>query len=77
MSQPKKVGSFVIPAPPKQSTLDAASARLGIIIPKKTQTTGTHIVGERNAAESLLALQKKGGSRRNRRRRSRKSRRRR
>ena len=70
---------FTIPMPPFQ-TIDARMEAKSDIRPKvkePTKTNGTHTANEMDAAESLLALQKKGGSRRNRRRRSRKSRRRR
>ncbi len=80
---PKK--NFVIPMAPYQTIDAGVQARAGFMNtgqplyqPNNSQTNpyGTHTVGEINAAQGLVALQKKGGSRRNRRRRSRKSRRR-
>jgi len=75
---------FVIPMAPYQPIDAGVQARAGFMNtgqpqyqPTVSQTNpyGTHTVGEINAAQGLVALQKKGGrSRRNRRRRSRKSR---
>jgi hypothetical protein len=73
---PKK--RFVIPMPPFQTIDAGVHARAGIMpkVQQPIQPNVTHTVGEMDAAQGLLNLQKKGGSR-NHRRRSRKSRRRR
>ena len=71
---PKK--RFVIPMPPFQTIDAGVHARAGIMPTVQPIQPKTHTVGEMDAAQGLLNLQKKGGSR-NRRRRSRKSRRRR